>query len=271
MNGPVVGSSPQIPEVMKIPSEYSMLLPMQRGAKGENVHLVQEWLSLNGVQLRADGDFGPATEASIRKFQTKAKLQPTGIVDEYTLRALIAPLNRACKPLTTTAETYSQRVVAAARNHLREHPREIGGQNKGPWVRLYTNGKEGAAYPWCAALVSYLLGQAAESMKHPVMPIKGSLSCDELANQAKAAEKFVTEDQLREGARPYSELVPGTIFLVRNKAKANDWMHTGIVTGVMNEYFETIEGNTNDDGDREGYEVCRRLRGFGQMDFILLG
>jgi len=256
---------------MKIPSEYSVLLPMQRGAKGKDVQLVQEWLSLNGVQLRADGDYGPATEASVRKFQTKAKLQPTGVIDEYTMRALIAPLNRACKPLTTTAETYSQRVVAAARNHLREHPREVGGQNKGPWVRLYTHGKEGSAYPWCAAFVTYLMHQAAESMKNPAMPIKGSLSCDELAKQAVTAERFVSEDELRSGERSRTELVPGTIFLVRNKTNAKDWMHTGLVTGVMNDYFETIEGNTNDDGDREGYEVCRRLRGFGHMDFILLG
>jgi hypothetical protein len=256
---------------MKIPSEYSMLLPLQRGAKSKDVHLIQEWLSLNGVQLRADGDFGPATEASVMKFQTKVKLQPTGIVDEYTLRALIAPLNRACKPLTTTAETFSQRVVAAARNHLREHPREIGGQNKGPWVRLYTHGKEGPDYPWCAAFVTFLMAQAAESMKHPAMPIKGSLSCDTLVSQAKAAGRFVTEDELRSGERSRTELVPGTIFLVRNKKNDNDWLHTGIVTGVMNDYFESIEGNTNDDGDREGYEVCRRLRGYGNMDFILLG
>jgi len=249
-----------------------MLLPMQRGANGKEVCLVQEWLSLNGTQLKADGDYGPATEASIRKFQTKAKLQPTGIVDEYTLRALIAPLARACKPLTTTAETYSQRLVAAARNHLREHPREIGGQNKGPWVRLYTNGKEGAAYPWCAAFVTYLMKQAAESIKvNPTMPIKGSLSCDDLASQAKAADRFIAEADLKAGTRARTELVPGTIFLVRNKKNPSDWMHTGIVTAVMNDYFEAIEGNTNDDGDREGYEVCRRLRGFGHMDFILLG
>lgn len=249
-----------------------MLLPLQRGANGKEVRLVQEWLSLNGVQVRADGDYGPATEASIRKFQTKAKLQPTGIVDEFTLRALIAPLSRVCKPLTTTAETFSQRVVAAARNHLREHPREIGGQNRGPWVRLYTKGKEGPAYPWCAAFVSYLLTQAAESMRpNPEMPIKGSLSCDELASQAKAIDKFVSEGELRSGKNSRTELVPGTIFLVRNHKNPNDWMHTGIVTGVMNDYFESIEGNTNDDGDREGHEVCRRLRGFSHMDFILLG
>ncbi|MGH8565940.1 MAG: hypothetical protein ACREXW_18380 [Gammaproteobacteria bacterium] len=30
----------------------------------------------------------------------------------------------------------------------------------------------------------------------------------------------------------------------------------------------TIEGNTNDDGSREGYEVCARTRDYNEMDFI---
>jgi hypothetical protein len=34
--------------------------------------------------------------------------------------------------------------------------------------------------------------------------------------------------------------------------------------------FETIEGNTNDDGSREGYEVCRRFRSYQKTDFILI-
>ncbi len=34
--------------------------------------------------------------------------------------------------------------------------------------------------------------------------------------------------------------------------------------------FHTIEGNTNDDGSRNGYEVCARRRGYGKKDFVLL-
>jgi hypothetical protein len=36
------------------------------------------------------------------------------------------------------------------------------------------------------------------------------------------------------------------------------------------EVFKTIEGNTNDDGSREGYEVCARIHDFKSMDFVLL-
>jgi len=33
--------------------------------------------------------------------------------------------------------------------------------------------------------------------------------------------------------------------------------------------FQTIEGNTNDDGSREGYEGCQRVRGYASKDFIV--
>lgn len=36
--------------------------------------------------------------------------------------------------------------------------------------------------------------------------------------------------------------------------------HTGFVESVVGDLIHTIEGNTNDTGSREGYEVCRRVR-----------
>ena len=44
------------------------------------------------------------------------------------------------------------------------NPREIGGQNMGPWVRLYMDGREGAEFPWCAGFVCFVLAQACEAM-----------------------------------------------------------------------------------------------------------
>ncbi len=43
----------------------------------------------------------------------------------------------------------------------------------------------------------------------------------------------------------------------------------GIVLRAAEEVFETIEGNTNDEGSREGYEVCQRVRGYPGKDFIV--
>jgi hypothetical protein len=77
-----------------------------------------------------------------------------------------------------------------------------------------------------------------------------------LATSAKANDRFVSRDKAG----------PGSFFLVRNAP--TDWTHTGIVVNASDETFKTIEGNTNDDGSREGYEVCARTRGYSNMDFI---
>ena len=37
--------------------------------------------------------------------------------------------------------------------------------------------------------------------------------------------------------------------------------HTGFVEGVANGVIHTIEGNSNDEGSREGFEVCRKPNG----------
>lgn len=255
---------------MNEPKEFSIKLPLDRGSNGPAVKLLQELLCLNDCKLSIDGSFGAATAATVRKFQTKSRLAPSGIVDEATWHALTQPITRAIRPLTTTAETYAQRVVAAARQHVKEHPMEVGGQNRGPWVRLYMNGKEGADWPWCAGFVSYVLAQASEGLKVDKNPLKATASCDILAAQAMKKGILLTEADILQDPAKRSLIRPGTIFLVKAKTADVDYIHTGIVTVVDDEYFETAEGNTNDNGDRDGYEVCRRLRSYDHKDFIVL-
>jgi hypothetical protein len=48
-----------------------------------------------------------------------------------------------------------------------------------------------------------------------------------------------------------------------------DWTHTGFAFNFTASTFDTIEGNTNDDGNANGYEVCRRTRKISEgYDFI---
>jgi hypothetical protein len=42
------------------------------------------------------------------------------------------------------------------------------------------------------------------------------------------------------------------------------------VLKAKEDVFHTIEGNTNDEGSREGYEVRKRIRGHEDKDFILI-
>ena len=90
------------------------------------------------------------------------------------------------------------------------------------------------------------------------MPIAGSVSCDRLAAQGKAANLLVGNDRVR----------AGSIFLVRKTD--TDWVHTGFVIEVKPQLFRTIEGNTNDDGVREGYEVASLTRSYASKDFLRL-
>lgn len=56
--------------------------------------------------------------------------------------------------------------------------------------------------------------------------------------------------------------VPGAIVIFREGNGTNG--HAGIVTAVSGDTFLTIEGNTNNDGSREGYEVAAKSHQLGQ-------
>ena len=233
----------------------------RKGDRGNKVKLIQEWLCLHGFHLTIDKTFGPATDRAVKEFQKTKRLKQDGVVGPQTFGRLIQPMTTVLKNIAADGKSQSQLVVAYAEQHLAQHPREIGGQNMGPWVRFYMKGHEGAIYPWCAGFVSYILKQASDTLSKP-LSLRTSFSCDVLAGNAKRKGIFLAESQLNND----DQIEPGYIFLQRKTAL--DWVHTGIVIAAANDYFQTIEGNTNDEGSREGYEVCKRFRGYKKKDFI---
>ena len=235
----------------------------KKGNKGKKVKLIQEWFCLHGFNICIDGDFGPATEYAVKEFQRRKGLEVDGVVGKRTFEKLIFPMTNALNLITRDGKSLGQMVNACARQHLKANPREIGGQNKGPWVRLYMNGNEGVPWPWCAGFVCFILKQACQSMGIP-LPIKTSVSCDVLAANAKEKGIFLKESEIEDKA----QITNGAFFL--NRRTPTDWIHTGIVIRAEHEVFHTIEGNTNDEGSREGYEVCKRIRGYKKKDFIVL-
>jgi hypothetical protein len=235
----------------------------KKGSKGKKVKLIQEWLCLQDFHIMIDGIFGPATDYAVRQFQKREGLEVDGIVGDITFSRLIQPMMNALKSLPKDEKSLGQMVVAYSEQHWKQHPREIGGQNKGPWVRLYMKDKEGSEWPWCAGFASYILKQACQTLDVP-LPVKTSVSCDVLAASAKDKGIFLRESRVTDK----TQISPGSFFLRRRTP--TDWVHTGIVRQAEDEVFHTIEGNTNDDGLREGYEVCRRIRGYKNKDFILI-
>ncbi len=233
-----------------------------RGKRGMVAKRIQEWLCLHHLQVVVDGDFGGVTEDALMNFQTDIGLPATGLVDKITHDALVAPMTSALRNQIDVSMPFGEAVMAFANIHLAQHPREVGGDNQGPWIRAYMKGNDGPAWLWCAGFVTFCMQQAAEALDMP-MPIKGSFSCDTLAAQAKNAGIFLTER-----ATAPDQIPMGAIFLVRRTS--TDWTHTGLISQAEATVFQTIEGNTNDDGSSNGYEVCSRRRGYSKKDFILL-
>lgn len=242
--------------------ELELAAPLAQGATGPDVRRVQEWLDLHGHSVVVDGDFGPATALGVSRFQESRQLPATGGVDPQTYSALVAPMQQVLAQRLTQSVPVGTAVVEYARAHLAVHPREVGGPNSGPWVRLYMRGRQGADFPWCAGFVTFLIHQAAESLQIEP-PVAGSFSCDTLAQQGRTAGTFLAEADAVPAA-----LTPGSIFLVRSSP--GDWTHTGVLTGASEATFDTIEGNTNDAGSREGVEVRARSRAYPGKDFLLL-
>jgi Putative peptidoglycan binding domain len=245
-----------------IRDEVELERELTQGDTGQAVGRVQEWLNLHGFGLVVDQDYGPVTARQVGRFQDAAGLPTTGEVDAATFDALVGPMTEALRQRLDQSTGLGQAVVEYAAAQLAVHPRETGGENRGPWVRLYMQGHSGPAFLWCAGFASFVLSQAAESLQVD-KPVDGSFSCDSLAAQAREAGRFLAETDADPATVP-----AGSIFLVRRTAA--DWTHAGIVTEADADGFDTIEGNTNDDGLREGTEVCARRRGWTGKDFIVI-
>ena len=180
-----------------------------------------------------------------------------------TFALLAKPMTDALKPIWMLGSALGARIAAYAGQHLAQHPRELGGQNLGPWVRLYMKGNEGPDWPWCAGFACLMLEQAC-SIPDTTAPIASSYSSSELATRAREREMLV------KGSNPAdkSRVGPGSFFLVpRDKTS---YQHVGIVDSLDGDVFRTIEGNSNTAGSSNGYEVCQNTRTFKSYDFIAL-
>ena len=83
-----VGSSdapaaPAKPAAPKAPAAPAQFVDLKVGSKGQKVKVVQ-----TALKLKADGEFGPATEKAVKAYQKAKGLPETGIVDQKTFKTL---------------------------------------------------------------------------------------------------------------------------------------------------------------------------------------
>lgn len=111
------------------------------------------------------------------------------------------------------------------------------------WIREAGLDPAGA-FPWCAAFV-HQLGRQSEGNLWP---------CPRTASVATLAAWAST----RPGVLQANPAV-GDLFILWSP-ELKRYAHVGVVTKVTGDSFETIEGNTNGGGSREGFGVFARVR-----------
>ncbi|MEP6844387.1 MAG: peptidoglycan-binding domain-containing protein [Panacibacter sp.] len=233
----------------------------------KDVQKIQSWLTLfeltkpgSGTLTGIDGDFGPATEKAVINFQKAKGVTQNGIVDATVFSMLCAPMQKAFET-TLTGNGLRQRIINAAKQHIENFPHELTidhESNSGPWVRSYMNSQEGEDMLWCMGFVQTIIDQAASSLNKNfknLMPL--TFSCDTVGTTALSKNLLTRFTKVRQDP---SVVKPGDIFLIQKMAL--DWIHTGIIISVGNDIFETIEGNTNNDGSHNGNRACKRVRNF---------
>lgn len=226
---------------------------------------VQEWVGLAGFFTGVDGDYGDGTAKRVRQFQDAKGLPSTGIADRDTWIELTRPIRNAVSDAAPAGDLRAT-LLKVAQQHLAQTPTEAGGENCGPWVRLYMKGRQGADQLWCCGFVSMLTTQASRDIGAP-SPFKRQVGVDALVADAKASGRFIAGKDLPNNANRAAAIQPGDLFVVRKSA--NDWNHVGIVESTGADGFNTIEGNTNGSNNNGG-EAKRSTRNYNKKDFIRL-
>ena len=138
---------------------------------------------------------------------------------------------------------------------------EQGGDNRGQVVERFLRGVHQApGQPWCAAFVFHVGYHSHYDSVSLIStwPLPDTASCQELFSFAAARRVLKDEPEV------------GDVFLMYSQ-ELKRFAHTGIVASVEDpggvadrdvHVCTTIEGNTNDDGSRDGVATLRKLRTF---------
>ncbi|MGE3915321.1 MAG: MJ1477/TM1410 family putative glycoside hydrolase [Hyphomicrobiaceae bacterium] len=246
----------------------------------EQVKILQRRLVALGCDPgMIDGDFGAKTEQAVRLFQSRTAdasstpLEIDGVVGPVTWRALFPGAPQEETHSSPLATAFMQALIDLADDEIgvREQPL---GSNRGPRVDQYIRScgldpAEGS-FPWCVCFVYFCVQETTRKLQvENLMPRNPSVvRCWTAATTGPNRNRlqFVTAEQAR--TRP--DLVrPGMMFFIDHGGGTG---HAGLVASVADGRINTIEGNTNDNGSREGIGVFRRTaRRISQINLGFIG
>ena len=236
---------------MKIPNE-----PICLGDDHPNiVKQIQNRLNQKNFNaIAVDGVFGNLTQHAVMAFQNNycdlngLPLKLDGKVGPLTWGALFGhTLKQSFDDSPLTREAIK---IAHDQIGIKENPPR---SNCGPRIKEYLH-SVGLPEPnsWCAALVYWCFEQAA-SKQNRVNPLVKTGGCLEHWHKNRVGEKLDAAHAIANALL----IKPGSIFILNRGAGKG---HTGIVTGIYDDYLTTIEGNTNNQHSAEGEGVFQLQR-----------
>ncbi|MCC6858922.1 MAG: CHAP domain-containing protein [Bryobacterales bacterium] len=206
-----------------------------------------------------DGIFGAETMDAVELFQARSvdrfgvPLKVDGEVGPMTWGALFGGRSVPAVSVAPAPLLREALKTAAAEIGTMEDP---PGSNRGPKIDQYLKAvglnPASGSYPWCAAFVYWCFRQAAASLgaSNPLVRTAGVLD-----HWNRAGERGIRRILCAEAREEPAVVLPGMIFIITTGSGNG---HTGLVERVEGVRLTTIEGNTNNEGSREGVGVFRR-------------
>lgn len=293
VSGPALTVERETPIVPLAPKqeapEYPGHLIKRDSNDTDSVELIQQRLADLGftqpgadgpMPLEVDGVFGASTADAVELFQTRhtdihgLPLVVDAEVGSDTWGALFGSETvHESDPVPDDKLLAEVLDVAAEEIGVLEKP---PGSNRGERVDEYER-SAGIDFgePWCVAFVFFCFEQAAAALEISNPMVDENCKTGgvlDLWNRAREASKVATVEHDAALDDP-SRVKPGMIFIISTGGGNG---HAGLVARIIGNQLETIEGNTNDGGSREGIGVFRRTgrnvdsinRGF--IDFAVM-
>ncbi len=248
---------------------------IKKGSKNAVVTELQNILRELDYNIPVTGIFDIATYKAVRNFQSRhldkhnSPLEVDGEVGEITWWALQNPRSKVqggaidygmIPNLSFGGTTTGRTALQFAIEELNAGAGEVGGNNKGPWVKKYLQPvglSEGNS--WCAAFISWCFLQAAGGDKRN-MPFKYSAGARNIYNQLK--QKGFIYDAVR------TQPLPGDIVTWWRVSMSSGFGHIAIVHHYKDGFLYTIEGNKAANVAGFSYVKTRmdKLLGYGRLE-----
>jgi hypothetical protein len=242
-------------------------------ANSDIVTAIQVRINERGFEiLEVNGEFNADTESAVKLFQSQSSdahgipLVVDGQLGPISWAALFGTSINPPAPQPITNELFAKVLeVANSQIGVLEDP---PGSNRGAKVEEFlASAGCSPGDPWCASFVYWCFREASKSLNvNNDLPRTGSC----MFHWGKTKAKKITS--LDATNNPLL-VQPGYVFIMDHGGGKG---HTGIVTGVADGYIQTVEGNTNISGSREGLGVAALRRKIntisaGFIDYSNLG